>query len=83
MRASKNVWGTCDEGRHWFVPTFRLQVRICKRALPALLRLNIDPKSSTDVLTFTSGILHNLSKNPTNTTAFYKVSFAAFATFAA
>jgi hypothetical protein len=49
------------------------QVRICKRALPALLKLNMDPISSLEVQTLSSGILHNLSRNPTNTTAFYKV----------
>jgi malate synthase len=48
------------------------QERICRRALPALLRLNNDPDASRDVRTFTSGLLHNLSKNPANTTAFYK-----------
>ena len=49
------------------------QQRICRRALPALLRLNNDPNSSREVRTYTSGLLHNLSKNPANTTDFYKV----------
>jgi hypothetical protein len=49
------------------------QQRICRRALPALLRHNNDPNSSLEVRTYTSGLLHNLSKNPANTTDFYKV----------
>jgi len=49
------------------------QQRICRRALPALLRHNNDPNSSREVRTYTSGLLHNLSKNPANTTDFYKV----------
>jgi hypothetical protein len=51
------------------------QILICRTALPVLLCLNREPPGSGRVhetQTYSSGILHNLSKNPKNYTEFFK-----------